>query len=645
MEFGDHLAWRISRGEIRVSFDRSRSPEQLACPRCGGVVPIAQRRAGERFSCPACFVTVTRVDSPKGPVLTCAVGDARRPAQMRKAQETLAERPFTVEKARQPATGVSTVRPISPSRPVATPGFLGNAPTQSTTGASSARSTLPTATPSSVSAPVVMAMNSSAAPMNRGANVPRSPVRMTPAQISPRRVWPLLAVGMVVALCLVVGALALIPPGVVSVVDRGREYLAGEKSRTQETGLTKTSENNDSASTTQTTSGGPSTDSTGTTSTPMPATTPPTKATPKVPAPNSETASTGTEPNRSQVRDASEIVKQCESSVCLLITPLGSLGTGFLVAPGLIATNEHVVGLADPAGLKIEFPSRPGSRFKSVELAYAVPGVDLLLIRVPDLPADFTPLTVAKTNSLRKGERLLVIGNPGGLRNVVTQGLFGSMQVIDRTEYVQLSLSVNPGNSGGPALTNQGHVAGVVTLKSHQEGIGLAIPGDVLTEAMHSLQSRSGEAIEKNVSRWRGRQTGTKLVAGCRLSAELITVFQQARKQAQDAGEDSTLAMRLASTREAERLGKLERLAQDIPVSMNWGRGSPLTSEEKQLLSRLESCFRVLSLCARKPQESLAAMEDEVDMARGQLSTLEQQLKSALGLMSLEPETTLTTGR
>ncbi len=604
-----------------MSFDRSRSPEQLACPHCGVVVPIAQRRAGERFSCPACFVTVTRVDSPKGPVLTCAVGDARRPAQMRKAQETLAERPPVIEKARQPAAGVSTIRPISPSNDTGERGGV-SPPVSSSQNRSSQERVRPSQNRGADAAPL--------------ANVGRSP----------RRVWPMLAVTTVVSLCLVVGALALIPPGVVSVVDRGREFLAGEKSRTQKTGLTKSSENNDSsAATVQTTSGGPSTDSTATASIPMPTTAPPTNATPTTPAPNSETASTGTEPDRAQVRDASEIVKQCESSVCLLTTPLGSLGTGFLVAPGLIATNEHVVGLADPAGLKIEFPSRPGSRFKSVELAYAVPGVDLLLIRVPDLPADFTPLTVAKTNSLRKGERLLVIGNPGGLRNVVTQGLFGSMQVIDRTEYVQLSLSVNPGNSGGPALTTQGHVAGVVTLKSHQEGIGLAIPGDVLTEALHSLQSRSGEVIEQNVSRWRGRQAGTKLVAGCRLSAELITLFQQAGKQAQDAGEDSAGAMRSASTREGERLGKLERLAQDIPVSMNWVRGSPLTSEEKQLLSRLESCFRVLSLCARKPQESLAAMEEEVGTARGELSALEQQLKSALGLMSLEPEATLTTGR
>ncbi len=86
---------------------------------------------------------------------------------------------------------------------------------------------------------------------------------------------------------------------------------------------------------------------------------------------------------------------------------------------------------------------------------------------------------VPKNKILHQGDKVYAIGNPAGLRNTVTSGIFsGYRQLKDTNEvYIQTDTPINPGNSGGPLIDESGFVIGVNTIKLTQsEGLGFAIP-------------------------------------------------------------------------------------------------------------------------------------------------------------------------
>ena len=107
-----------------------------------------------------------------------------------------------------------------------------------------------------------------------------------------------------------------------------------------------------------------------------------------------------------------DVVAQTEKSVALIETPVGS-GTGFMVAPGILATNVHVVELATIERIKVYFPAAgaAGNTPAAVErIVHFDPKRDLALLSVN---TQQRPLPVAKAFVLKRGQRVTVIGNPG----------------------------------------------------------------------------------------------------------------------------------------------------------------------------------------------------------------------------------------
>lgn len=85
----------------------------------------------------------------------------------------------------------------------------------------------------------------------------------------------------------------------------------------------------------------------------------------------------------------------------------------------------------------------------------------------------------ANNRALQQGDKVYTIGNPVGLRNTVTSGIFsGYRQHKDTGEVMlQTDAPINPGNSGGPLIDEHGQVHGVNTLIiQNTQGIGFAIP-------------------------------------------------------------------------------------------------------------------------------------------------------------------------
>jgi serine protease Do len=87
--------------------------------------------------------------------------------------------------------------------------------------------------------------------------------------------------------------------------------------------------------------------------------------------------------------------------------------------------------------------------------------------------------TAAKGSVLKQGDKVFTIGNPSGLRNTVTSGIFSGYRQDKETGEVilQTDAPINPGNSGGPLIDERGQVYGVNFLRLRDtQGIGFAIP-------------------------------------------------------------------------------------------------------------------------------------------------------------------------
>jgi S1-C subfamily serine protease len=152
-------------------------------------------------------------------------------------------------------------------------------------------------------------------------------------------------------------------------------------------------------------------------------------------------------------------------------------GSGFVVAPGLVVTNAHVV--AGIAGPMVQDAS--GTHQTSVVLFD--PSYDLAVMRVQGLSERPLPLD---PNQVARGVQAAVLGYPnGGPFTAVPAGVLAEFEAQGRDIYGQgltlrnvyeIQAAVRPGNSGGPLVQPDGDVIGVVFSRSTTDGdIGYAL--------------------------------------------------------------------------------------------------------------------------------------------------------------------------
>jgi serine protease Do len=161
-----------------------------------------------------------------------------------------------------------------------------------------------------------------------------------------------------------------------------------------------------------------------------------------------------------------ELTEQVRPSLCAITTrgrDAGErgLGTGFAVsADGLIATAAHVVGEGRPVA--VEFPD--GKKYDAVAVHAFDLKHDLAIIKID--AKGLKPLALGDSDALKDGQPAVAFGNPRGLRFSVVSGVVSATREVDGRKLVQLALTVEPGNSGGPVVDAKGRVIGVVSEKS-----------------------------------------------------------------------------------------------------------------------------------------------------------------------------------
>jgi S1-C subfamily serine protease len=156
-----------------------------------------------------------------------------------------------------------------------------------------------------------------------------------------------------------------------------------------------------------------------------------------------------------------------------------STGSGAIIEGGFILTNAHVV--ADQAFLEVQ---RYGERKRYIAKVYAVSHqADLALLKVED-QAFFKGVVPLRFGTLPEVEQKIVVyGYPMG-----GSTLSATIGVVSRVEHhvyahsgesflaVQVDAAVNPGNSGGPALS-EGRIVGVVMqVITKSQNIGYLVP-------------------------------------------------------------------------------------------------------------------------------------------------------------------------
>jgi|GEM_PF-264961 len=175
------------------------------------------------------------------------------------------------------------------------------------------------------------------------------------------------------------------------------------------------------------------------------------------------------------------------------------LGTGFYIdRNGYVLTNYHVISSeVDPAyegysSLSIRPSDSPETRIPGKVVGYDRL-LDLAVIKVEAKPDYVFSFDLAAEP--QSGAHIYVIGSPVGLENTITSGIVSASgrRLLSTGSVIQIDAAVNPGNSGGPMLDENGRVLGVAFagLASYQ-GLNFAIPSSWILRVLPELM-RGGE--------------------------------------------------------------------------------------------------------------------------------------------------------
>ena len=206
-----------------------------------------------------------------------------------------------------------------------------------------------------------------------------------------------------------------------------------------------------------------------------------------------------------QSLNLADIIERAESSVIRIETSNGT-GSGFIYDSErcLAVTNAHVMA---------------GSIYATVSNASSSCGaklvgwddiVDLAVIWILGDIGDISPISIADSHSVRRGDDVVAVGYPlgGVLRgsSSITRGVVSAIGTSGDVSYLQTDTAINPGNSGGPLLNARGDVVGVVSSRIHQhgesavEGIGLAIASQELLDRVQRLEV--GICVRESYHNW-----------------------------------------------------------------------------------------------------------------------------------------------
>lgn len=177
------------------------------------------------------------------------------------------------------------------------------------------------------------------------------------------------------------------------------------------------------------------------------------------------------------------------------------VGTGFFITDnGYLLTCLHVVNhhAVNRSSASIQVGTKHG--LFNAELVQADPDRDVALLKVA---GTFSSLPLVFSNSVNFGEAVFTIGFPDpvwqGWQPKLTRGEISSLSGLrDDTNGYQISVPIQPGNSGGALLDEHGNVVGIVAAKL-KVSVALAATGSLPENVNYAIKSSCAKALLDSV--------------------------------------------------------------------------------------------------------------------------------------------------
>ena len=131
-----------------------------------------------------------------------------------------------------------------------------------------------------------------------------------------------------------------------------------------------------------------------------------------------------------------------------------------------------------------------------------------LLIWIPG--QDLSPARLGDSDRVQVGESVLAIGSPRGLTHTLSTGIISGLRDAKGYHFIQTTVALSPGSSGGPLLNMNGEVIGLA-VKSLREAqnVNFALPSNDIWPRLSRARIVLGEA-QRELARRRTMEEATK---------------------------------------------------------------------------------------------------------------------------------------
>ncbi len=176
-----------------------------------------------------------------------------------------------------------------------------------------------------------------------------------------------------------------------------------------------------------------------------------------------------------------DFVETYRNIIIQIATPY-STGTGFYLQDmGLIVTNYHVI--EGNRSVVIE-----GAKFRKQlsSVRYIDQKYDLAFLEGPKDAEEMPVIVLGHEKVLRERDVVTAIGHPFGLKFSLKSGIISNTgEVMNGIPYLHIDAALNPGNSGGPLVDNDGEVVGVNTfVMRNGDNTGFSLPVKFLKDTL-----------------------------------------------------------------------------------------------------------------------------------------------------------------
>ena len=190
--------------------------------------------------------------------------------------------------------------------------------------------------------------------------------------------------------------------------------------------------------------------------------------------------------------DSNLIEEAIASTVLLVMSDRNNnpvTGSGFFVDQNTIVTNYHVIEGAAYGTVKL---LRMPTQYAIDCILATDEDNDLALLKV-SASSGIKPLRLINdSDTVRIGEPVFVIGNPNGLEGTLSNGIISNLPTLGGNKRLQLTAPVSPGSSGGPVLSRNGEVIGIIFASNQALGaqnLNFAIPSNYLKKLLDQPKS------------------------------------------------------------------------------------------------------------------------------------------------------------